>query len=103
MLLLLRGPLLRVPLLNLVDLGLQLVHLSLQIALVLLQLHHLLLHVGLALLRHQRLPHTERHTTLVQRLIGRDRHANLVAHPEQQQTPLSTADRDLANQFVKAL
>ena len=61
---------------------------------------NLALHVGFALLGLQSLAHAEGDAALVQRLVGSDRHADLIAHTQQQQTSLSTADRYLTNQLI---
>ena len=54
----------------------------------------LVLHVA-ALLGHQRLAHAEGDGRLVQRLVGADGHADLVAHAQQQQPPLGADDGGL--------
>lgn len=61
---------------------------------------HLGLHLCLLLLGHERLAHAERDAGLVERLVGGDGHADLVADPEQQQAALRAVDGDLANQLV---
>merc|ERR1740133_937583 len=101
MLLLLQRPPLALTLLDGLGLGLELLHLALQVLLLRLELLDACLHVCLALLRLQRLAHAEGDRRLVERLVGRDGHPDLIAH--QQQPPLSAVDRHLPDQLVEAL
>ena len=52
-------------------------------------------------LRLQRLPHPEGDRRLVERLVRGDRHADLVAHAQQQQPALGAVDGDLADQLIE--
>lgn len=58
------------------------------------------LHVSFSLLGLQSFPHPERHAAFVQRLVGGDRHVNLVSDPQQQQTPLRAVDGHLSDELI---
>jgi len=49
------------------------------------------------------LAHGESGRALVERLVGRDRHLDLVSNSEQEQAALRLAQADLANDLIKAL
>mmetsp|Transcript_39275 Transcript_39275/g.76843 ORF Transcript_39275/g.76843 Transcript_39275/m.76843 type:complete len:224 (-) Transcript_39275:18-689(-) len=103
MLLLVQLPPLALPLLNRLALCLEVLDLPVEVLLLRLQLHNLVLHVRLPLLCLQRLPHAKRHTALVQGLVRRNRHSNLVSHAQEQQPPLRAVDRDLPDHLVEGL
>ena len=69
----------------------------------LLQVNNVLLHLILALLSHQSLSHTVGDGALVKSLVGLDGHLNLVTNTHQQETTLSTVDRDLSDKLIEAL
>lgn len=68
-----------------------------------LQIANALLEVTLAVLRLQLLAHCESHGRLVKRLVRCDRHLDLVADAQEQQTALRLRNRNLTNNFVEAL
>eukprot|EP00446_Apocalathium_sp_SHHI-4_P043663 CAMPEP_0177338404 /NCGR_PEP_ID=MMETSP0368-20130122/24847_1 /TAXON_ID=447022 ORGANISM="Scrippsiella hangoei-like, Strain SHHI-4" /NCGR_SAMPLE_ID=MMETSP0368 /ASSEMBLY_ACC=CAM_ASM_000363 /LENGTH=147 /DNA_ID=CAMNT_0018799413 /DNA_START=95 /DNA_END=535 /DNA_ORIENTATION=+ len=100
---LVHGPALGLAALDGLNLVLQLDDPSLALALRLLLLGDLLLCLGLALLRLQLLARAEGDAALVQRLVRGDGHANLVPHPEEEQTSFGAIDRHLADELVEAL
>ncbi len=61
------------------------------------------LHFSFPMLSHESLPHTESNAALVQSLVGRYRHADLVPHPEKEKPSLRTIDGYLPDQLVEAL
>lgn len=58
------------------------------------------LHVSLALLGLQCLPHAESHAAFIQCLVGSNSHLNLISDPQQQQTPLSAVDGHLSDELI---
>merc|ERR1719188_1755843 len=97
-----RAPL-RLAALDRLALVLQLHHARLALLLLLLVLGDQLLRLGLALLGLQLLARSEGHAALIERLVGCDRHANLVADPQQEEPTLGAVDRHLADELVEAL
>lgn len=61
---------------------------------------YLLLHIRLALLALQGLPHAKRHTALVKCLVGGQGHADLVPDTKQEETPLGAIDGHLSDQLI---
>jgi hypothetical protein len=94
-----------------VDLQLELDLLVLEVGALLSQLVQLLLELGNALLRLNVLLQSEGHRTtssaatspLIQRLVGRYRHLQLVPHPVQHQSSFRRAYRHLPDYLVKRL
>merc|ERR1719356_1079425 len=82
---------------------LELHHAGLALLLLLLVLGDQLLRLCLALLGLELLARPEGHAALVERLVGRDRHADLVADPQQEEPTLGAVDRHLADELVEAL
>lgn len=59
--------------------------------------------VGFALFGLNLLTHGEGGRALIERLVGRDRHLDLVSDPEQEQATLRLTQADLADDLIKAL
>jgi len=102
-LLFLNGPLFGRAFLDLFAFRLQLVHLSFEIFLFLLQFFDFGFHVGFSLLRLQRLSHAKGDAGFVERLVGRDGHANLVSNAKEKKPAFRAVDRYLPDQFIEAL
>jgi len=102
-LLFLHGSLFSRSFLNLFAFRLQLVHLSLEILLLFLQLFDFRLHVRLSLFGLKRFSHAEGDAGFVERLIGGDRHANLVSYTQKKKPAFRAVDCHLSDQFVEAL
>lgn len=81
----------------------QLLALLVQLLLSLRQLDHLLLQLRSPLLRLQLFPHPERHRALIQSLVSRDRHLQLVPYSFQKQASLGAVDCHLPNYLVETL
>ena len=71
------------------------IHLSFEIFLFLLQFFDFGFHVGFSLLRLQRLSHAKGDAGFVERLVGRDGHANLVSNAKEKKPAFRAVDRYL--------
>ena len=92
-----------VPLVDGLDLRFEFRDLVLKLRLLVLELLDRLLKVGLAVLSLQLLPHREGNGGLIKRLVGADRHLDLVPNSEQQQAALGLGQGNLTDDFVEAL
>ena len=92
-----------VPLLNRIDLALQLNHLIVQLILSTIQIINSLFQISFSLLSLKLFPHAKCDSRLVQSLIRGNGHLNLIPHSEQQQSSLRQVDSHLSNDLIKAL
>ena len=92
-----------VPLLDGFDLGFELADLIFQLGFLLLQLFDGLLKFGLAMLCLQLLSHSKSHGALIQRLVGGDRHLDLITHSEQEEATLWLGQGNLSDNLIEAL
>ena len=85
------------------DLALKLDHFVRLLLLLGLELSNALLKVSLTVLGLQLLAHGEGYGALVERLVGRNSHHDLIAHAEEQKTALWQVQSNLTNDLIKAL